>query len=245
MNQSLKQTLKKSGLLVECIRAVRAAKVDVQRLIGAMKRGSIIRSYLQTHTLRKLQIGSSKTPFPDWLNTDLFPERSDVAYLDATRPLPLPDASFDYIACEHMIEHIDHESALGMLRECHRILKPGGKIRITTPDLQIMANLCDPNPTPQQKNYIDWIIVRNMPEVDKHRGVFVVNNAFRAWGHQFLYDADTLKTTLAKTGFTDFQDWKPGESNDPNLRDIESHGKACGNEENNRYESMVVEARKK
>lgn len=244
MGHSLKQTLKKSGFLVECGRAFREAKVDIQRLIGAIKRGPIIRSYLQTHPLRKLQIGSSQTPFPDWLNTDLFPEHPDVIYLDATRPLPLPDASFDYIACEHMIEHIDHASALGMLRECHRVLKPGGKIRLTTPDLQIMARLCDPNPTAEQSNYIDWIISRNMPEVDKHRGVFVINNAFRAWGHQFLYDAATLKTTLARTGFTDFQDCKPGESNDPQLRNIESHGKAVGNEVNNRYESMVVEARK-
>ena len=244
MSQSLKQTLKKSAFLSGCARAVRSVGEDCQRLAGAMKRGAKIRAYFQTHTVRKLQIGSSKTPFPEWLNTDLVPEHPDVAYLDATRPLPFPNASFDYIACEHMIEHIDHASALRMLRECHRILKPGGKIRLTTPDLQIMARLCDPNPTPEQKNYIDWIIARNMPEVDQHRGVFVLNNAFRAWGHQFLYDAATLKTTLARTGFTDFEDWKPGESNDPHLRDIESHGKAVGNEVNNRYESMVVEARK-
>jgi predicted SAM-dependent methyltransferase len=244
MNPSLKRTIKKSGFIVACVRAARAAGQDARRLTGAMRRGRIIRAYLKNHSLRKLQIGSSLTPFPDWLNTDLFPESSDVAYLDATRPLPLPDASFDYVACEHMIEHIEHESALAMLRECNRILKPGGKIRLTTPDLQVLVRLCDPDPTPQQKNYIDWIIASNLPGVDQHRGVFVLNNAFRAWGHQFLYDADTLKTTLARTGFTDFEDWKPGESNDPNLRDIELHGKTCGNEENNRYESMVVEARK-
>jgi len=241
----MKKTLKKSSFLRTGVQAVREIAADAQRLRGAMKRGAVIRSYLESHPLRKLQIGSSKTPFPDWLNTDLFPEHPDVIYMDATRPLPLPDASFDYVACEHMIEHIDHASGLEMLRECHRILKPGGKIRVTTPDLQVMARLCDLNPTPEQKKYIDWMIARTMPEVDQCRGVFVLNNAFRAWGHQFLYDADTLKLTLTRSGFTDFEDWKPGESNDPHLRGIESHGKAVGEESINRYESMVVEARKK
>lgn len=225
--------------------AVRAIKEDLQRMLGAIKRGPVIRSYLQNHSLRKLQIGTSQTPFPGWLNTDLFPERPEVVYLDATRPLPLPDASFDYIACEHMIEHIDHDRALAMLRECHRILKPGGKIRVTTPDLQVMARLCEKEPSPEQKKYIEWIIARTMPAVDENRGVFVLNNAFRAWGHQFLYDTGTLKMTLARTGFADFEEWKPGASNDPHLRGIESHGKSVGDEAINQYESMVIEARKK
>jgi predicted SAM-dependent methyltransferase len=241
---ALKQTLKQSEFIVACARVVRAAASDVRHLRWVLRRRGVIEKYLAEHPVRKLQIGSSLTPFAGWLNTDLEPGRADVVYLDATKPFPLPDASFDYIAGEHMIEHIDHASGLAMLRECHRVLKPGGKIRLVTPDLQIMASLATPTPTPAQREYIDWIIGRTMPEVDANRGVFVVNNAFRAWGHQFLYDAATLKRTLERTGFADCREFKPGESDDPNLRGIESHGQAVGNEAMNRYESLVIEARK-
>lgn len=242
---SLKQTLKQSEFLVAGARVVRALGADVRHLRWSARRKAAIRDYLAKYSVRKLQIGSSLTPFTGWLNSDLEPDHPDVIYLDATKPFPLPDASFDYIAGEHMIEHIDYASGQGMLRECHRILKPGGKIRLVTPDLQTTASLCTPTPTPMQKKYIDWMIERTMPEVGEHRGVFVVNNAFRAWGHQFIYDAPTLKSALARTGFGDFKEFKPGESDDDNLRGIESHGKAVGNEEMNQYESMVIEARKR
>ena len=242
---TLKQTVKQSGFIVGCVRTARAGIMDAKRAVWTWQRGSKINAYLKTNPLRKLQIGTSSTPFPDWLNTDIFVERSDVAYMDATRPFPLPDASFDYVACEHMIEHIDYEGARAMLSECHRILKPGGKIRVATPDLQVMASLCAPQPAPEAKKYIEWLVAKLMPEVKECPGVFVLNNAFRAWGHQFLYDMATLKMTLANAGFTDFKEYKPGASDDPNLRGIESHGKTIGNEEINQFECMVVEARKK
>ena len=244
MNQSFKQTIKRSSFAIACVRAVRAARMDLQRLIWTLRRGAKIRAYLQTQTVRKLQIGTMFTPFPNWLNTDIEPVASDSVFMDATRPFPIPDATFDYIVCEHMIEHIDQLGSQVMLSECHRILKPGGKIRLTTPDVQVIAGLCAPKPSPEQKKYIDWIIGRFMPDVKECRGAFVLNNAFRAWGHQFLYDADTLKLVLTRAGFGNFQDCKPGESGDPNLRGLESHGKFIGNEEINQYESFVVEAQK-
>jgi predicted SAM-dependent methyltransferase len=35
-----------------------------------------------------------------------------------------------------MIGHIDHADATVMLRQCHRVLKPGGRVRFATPDLE-------------------------------------------------------------------------------------------------------------
>ena len=242
MSQSLKQTIKRSGFLLECVRTARAAVMDGKRVLWTLKRGSIIRSYLNANPVRKLQIGASRTPFPDWLNTDIYPERADVAYMDATRPFPLPDASMDYVACEHMIEHIDYAGAQAMLGECRRVLKPGGKIRVATPDLQVLIRLCDAQPSAEAKKYLEWIVQKTLPTVKEFPGVFVLNNAFRAWGHQFLYDAATLKMTLASAGFTDFKAYKPGASDDPPLRGIESHGKTIGNESINQFECMVVEA---
>jgi len=59
----------------------------------------------------------------------------DVQYqsIDMSRPFPLPDCSYDYIVSIEGIEHIENQFAF--LRECHRILKDGGKLFLTTPNV--------------------------------------------------------------------------------------------------------------
>lgn len=47
-------------------------------------------------------------------------------------PLPLPDQSFDVITSFQFIEHIHPRAEF--IRECLRVLKPGGKLLITTPN---------------------------------------------------------------------------------------------------------------
>ena len=53
-----------------------------------------------------------------------------VVYMDATEPFPLPSQSFDAVHCEHVIEHVAYEAGMTMLRECRRVLRPGGVLRI-------------------------------------------------------------------------------------------------------------------
>ena len=51
--------------------------------------------------------------------------------------LPFDDESFDYVLCQEGIEHI--ESPLSFTRECSRVLRPGGKLIITTPNVLHMS----------------------------------------------------------------------------------------------------------
>src|SRR5690348_4800131 len=99
-------------------------------------------SYLGSARPAKLQVGAGDNVLAGWLNTDRDPTPGS-AYLDATRRFPLPDASFDYVMSEHTIEHLTLEQADSMLAECHRVLKPGGKVRIATPDLHWVTGLLD------------------------------------------------------------------------------------------------------
>lgn len=65
-----------------------------------------------------------------------FMKHSDVSVdlIDLDRgQLPYPDASFDFITCVETIEHLENFRAL--FREMHRILKPGGFVIITTPNI--------------------------------------------------------------------------------------------------------------
>jgi hypothetical protein len=71
--------------------------------------------------------------------------------------------------------------------------------------------------------------------------VFVINNAFRGWGHQFLYDREMLAAIMSRVGFEDIGFYQPGVSDDENLQGIESHGRELGDEEINQFEAFAVE----
>lgn len=58
----------------------------------------------------------------------------DVRLGDATREIPFPDASFDLVTALDVIEHVDADE--NILRESYRVLRPGGRILITTPAFQ-------------------------------------------------------------------------------------------------------------
>ena len=56
---------------------------------------------------------------------------------DCNRPLPFRDATFDYVLSREGIEHFENQ--FGFIRECARVLCPGGRIVITTPNVMHIA----------------------------------------------------------------------------------------------------------
>lgn len=124
--------------------AVRAAE-DARFLTSRLLRRRRIEAYLRTHEVRKLQLGTGANPYPGWLNTDIadFRRTGEIVYLDARRRFLLPAASFDVIFTEHMIEHLTYEEGLACLGECHRVLRPGGRVRVATPSLDRLVELYD------------------------------------------------------------------------------------------------------
>lgn len=225
------------------MRASRAGLVDIKKLSGYATRKRKIQTYLDNNPIKKLQLAASNSLLPGWLNTDLLPTSRKVVYLDATTRFPFDDDVFNYVFSEHMIEHLEHPNAVSMLHECFRVLKPGGRIRISTPDLKVLIGLHSEERTARQNHYIDWMAEKFLPEVDHCKEVFVINNAFRAWGHQFLYDRDVLRVTMTRIGFEDIRFYQPGVSDDENLRGIELHGRLIECEEINQFEAFAVEGR--
>ncbi len=203
---------------------------------------AVIRAYLDSHHIKKLQLGAGSNVLPGWLNTDLVPQPGRVIYLDATKPFSFNDRTFDYVFSEHEIEHLTYEQGLFMLQECRRALKPGGRIRIATPNLENLANLYAPQKTELQERYIRWAVDTFLPGVKTYNEAFVINNFFRNWGHHFIYDRLTLQHAMATAGFTSITPWASGESDDENFRGIESHSKVIG-DDMNQFETMVLEGR--
>jgi SAM-dependent methyltransferase len=60
-----------------------------------------------------------------------------VAQVDVQPGLPFKDASFTSIDCQHVIEHV--ENPLSLMKECLRVLKPGGRAVIVTPNVQVVG----------------------------------------------------------------------------------------------------------
>jgi predicted SAM-dependent methyltransferase len=219
----------------------RISKRKCRRITGSLVRPYAIQSYLKSHPVRKLQIGAGANILDGWLNTNESKFSRNVIFLDATRPFPFEDHTFDYILSEHQFEHLTYHEGFLMLRECSRILKPGGKIRIATPDLEILTSLSAPKKSELQQRYIRWIMDAYFPEIKMYQASFAINNAFRNWEHRFLYDRATLEHVMEEAGFINIARYISGESDDKVFRGIEYHGRAVESEEMNRFETMVLE----
>jgi predicted SAM-dependent methyltransferase len=183
----------------------------------------VINAYLASRGVHKLNVGAGETVLPGWLNTDRDPPAGGV-YLDVTRPFPLPTKAFDYVFTEHMIEHLSYRVAIGMLHECHRVLKPGGRIRVATPDLRCLTALHANDLSSTQEEFVKWTIDTFAPSTPKYLPGFVINHRMRAWGHRFIYDPATLELVLTSAGFVDCRTYAYGESDDPELARVERHG---------------------
>ena len=212
-----------------------------RRVKGYLSRSAMIRSYLSSAPVAKLHLGAAGNIFKGWLNTGLRPRSPEIVFLDVTQPFPFGNAVFDYVLSEHLIEHLPHNHGMFMLAECCRVLKPGGRIRLSTPDLKKLAALFFEQGG-KAREYVRWIATTFPSDVPVESASMVVNNAFYNWGHRFLYDFSTLKSALEEAGFIDVTPFEMGESNDENLRGVEQHGQHGTAAEMTRFETMVLEA---
>jgi predicted SAM-dependent methyltransferase len=235
--------LVKYALPVGLIAVTRKTREALARRRIERDRQKRITKYFYEHQVRKLQIGSSTNVLEGWLNTDLLPNTEEIMFLDATDRFPFEDFTFNYVFSEHMIEHIEYSKGINMLHECFRILKPGGKIRIATPDLYFLVDLYKSEKTELQSRYISWAVHTFLPHVGIHHDTFVINNFFRSWGHRFIYDFKTLNDAMSRTGYINIAHYRPSESDDQNLQGIEAHSKWIP-DEFNRLETFVLEGSK-
>lgn len=181
--------------------------------------------YFAEHPVKKLHVGCGTHLLSGWLNTNIFPQSPFVLHLDATTRFPFATGLFDYAFSEHMIEHITYEHGLRMLAECYRVLKPGGKIRIATPDLAFLVDLYGKNKSPLQMEYIEFATKECIPYAPYPLDTFVVNHFMRGFGHQFVYDFKTLEHSLVVAGFTAITKQEVRASRDEHLSNLENEGR--------------------
>jgi len=205
--------------------------------LARLRRRKVIAAALASGRPVKLFIGCGRSRRDDtWLHADI--HRGDI-YINATRRLPFEDNKVDFVFSEHFIEHLPEVKIRKFWKECFRILKPGGRMRHSTPDLDFYVRLFrgETENATLDKFYNR---IRHIRKETPHASVFM-NEVLTLWGHVFNYNENYLRTVWEEAGFINVTRSVFGKSSVPELSNLEQHG----DEEWYRYQAtLVMEAQK-
>jgi len=149
----------------------------------------------------KLHAGCGLNPKPGWVNIDLA-QKEDLS-LDLRERIPLPDGSAQMIYSEHFFEHLDYPGdAMHFLKECVRLLEPGGTFSIGVPDtrwpLLGYGNV--------ESGYFEAADLRRWHPAWCRTKMEHINYHFRQDGeHRFAWDLETLEQALREAGFVEIR----------------------------------------
>ncbi|BFM40965.1 methyltransferase domain-containing protein [Synechocystis sp. LKSZ1] len=142
----------------------------------------------------KLHIGGTQV-HPEWKILDI-EARPEVDYVgNANNLSQFSDNSVDVIYASHVLEHfyynVDNELA-NTLIEWHRVLKSGGKLMVSVPDLKTLCWLyLHPNAHPLERHHIMRMIFGGQTNIyDVHKVGF---------------DEDILAMYLEMAGFDSYE----------------------------------------
>jgi len=146
--------------------------------------------------MTKINFGSGPYPIAGWINVDLDSAGRPEVVADLGRALPFASGVADFIHTEDFIAQLDPLPLLEFLRECRRILKPDGAMRVLTPDLERFARTYLENP-----DHLVWIW-KTFIGVPLETGTAceVLNLGMRLAG-RFQYDFTSFSRLAAEAGF--------------------------------------------
>lgn len=158
------------------------------------------------------------------------------ACFDLSQGVPGCDNSLDLIYHCHFLEHLGYPEAIRLLQQARLRLKPGGRMRLLVPDLELwIANY--------QHNNTSFFDAYRRHALRRHAELFPTKGAvfmgmLHQHGHRWGYDFETLNWLLRDIGFTDIERTLFQESRIPEIALMEPYTALRG------MESLCVECRK-
>jgi SAM-dependent methyltransferase len=90
-----------------------------------------------------LDVGCGIRKYPGSIGIDFNSASAADVLCDLDRfPYPFADRTFDHLRAIHVIEHVT--DVVRTMEEFHRLVRPGGRIRIETPHYTDYSSFCDP-----------------------------------------------------------------------------------------------------
>lgn len=168
-----------------------------------------------------LHLGCGPFPKPGWINIDLAGHPVDLRW-NLARPLPFEAGSVDGIFHEHLLEHLPLSVGLDFLRANHRLLRPGGVLRVVVPDAG---------------SYLSSYAAGGLGLLEAVRSnrptnMLAINELFYLYTHTAMYDEETLALFLRTAGFSTVESSTFGTS----------RLQPCPDSEHRRPESLYIEA---
>ena len=114
---------------------------------------------------------------------------------DANDPLPFRSGGFDYLLCREGIEHL--EDQMGFLRECARVVRPGGRLILTTPNLMHLAARMSAFLSGQRN--LRRGLINEVQTLRRRNGARIYH------GHAFLLDYFRARYMIRLAGFAKLQ----------------------------------------
>lgn len=159
---------------------------------------------------------------------------SEILIHDLTKTFPWSNETVDEIYSSHTLEHLNKNQGRHFLKECHRVLKKDGIIRIVVPDLNSFVHSYL-NGEILAEDFIEKLRVLN----DNSQKSYFKNKLAvftqSLHSHKCMYDTQGLMRITSSIGFA-CQSKKPFESDISDIKTIEL--------EDRTIEAVIVEGKK-
>lgn len=133
----------------QVVEHIAAVKSFIQASLDCLKPGGkMIISVPNNDSIKMklLNLGCGTHFHNDWTNLDFVSTGENVIAHDLLKGIPFKNKSFDVVYHSHVLEHFRKEDGAAFMKECYRVLKPGGIIRVVLPNLETIV-----------KNYIQFL----------------------------------------------------------------------------------------
>jgi predicted SAM-dependent methyltransferase len=239
----LKERLAADGRLYNVLRwayqPIKALNWEQRQWRSRSAQRRLVSDYLARDEFHGLQIGCGPTPLPGWINTDYDSDLPADFLMDISKPLPFPDESFDAIYGEEVIEHIDFADGKRFLAEAHRVLKPGGAIRLTTPDAEQTCRIYL-GQTERSPNDFGQFWLNE----EEFSAEMWINSTFRFYGHKHVWSSGQLQAELRAAGFDQTRICKPHVTGS-GIEQLSGHERRYGNAPEWIFDStMIIEGQR-
>lgn len=120
--------------------------------------------------MRYLNLGCGHRFHSQWTNVDFRSAAKEVISHDLSQGIPFSNNSFDVVYHSHVLEHFSKVQAKFFLKECYRVLRPQGILRVVVPDLEQIARLYletleNTNHSSHFKDNYEWILIELLDQI--------------------------------------------------------------------------------